>query len=355
MAIYTADPKSIADAAKHLRAGGLVAAPTETVYGLFGDAGNEAAVASIFKIKGRPLHTPLILHFATAEAAMEIAEFDARARYLAQRLWPGPLTLILPLKPSAKVSPLAVAAQKTVALRVPDHPVALALIAASQLALAAPSANLYGRLSPTTAAHVEEQLGDRLAMILNGGACTVGVESTILDLSQPLARILRLGAISAETIEASIGVIARTIPENGQNQITPHSGSAASHYAPRLPVRLNAICAIADIAENLLSFGPQSLDGFKREINLSPEQDLKHAAANLYAALRSLDDGTVQQIAATPIPEIGIGRAINDRLRRAAAPRVLERRESQAQSENTHVPIARVANPQVPINTVVKS
>lgn len=321
MTVLNASATAIADAAKHLRAGGLVAAPTETVYGLFGDATNPSAVAAIFEVKGRPKATPLIIHVASVAAAMELALFDDRAKYLAQRLWPGPLTLILRQKPNSPIASVATSGLPTIGIRIPDHPTALELLKIAALPLAAPSANLYGKVSPTRAAHVAAQLGSRLTLILDGGACGVGIESTILDLSTAEARLLRPGGIARETIEASIGEIMVPVPPEGSV-----SGSALSHYAPRLPLRLNAYCPLEGEAESLLSFGPNPLTGFAEEFNLSPEGDLKLAAARLYAGLRSLDQteingAKIHRIAVMPIPMRGIGIAINDRLHKAAAPR----------------------------------
>ncbi|MCX8500960.1 MAG: L-threonylcarbamoyladenylate synthase [Alphaproteobacteria bacterium] len=322
MPIILSSSAVIIDAARHLRAGGLGAAPTETVYGLFGDATNPAAIQAIFDVKGRPQTTPLIVHIGTLAAARELAEFDSRAAYLAQRLWPGPITLILRQKPGNRIAPVTTSGQATIGLRMPDNPVALQLLAETGRPLAAPSANFYSRVSPTTAAHVQAQLGNRLTMIIDGGACTVGLESTILDLSTAEARLLRPGGITRETIEASIGEISSPIANPGSV-----SGSAVSHYAPRLPLRPNAYCPIDGELENLLSFGPNPLAGFADEFNLSLDADLKQAAARLYAGLRSLDTDsarpgqTIRRIAVMPIPNQGIGIAINDRLLRAAAPR----------------------------------
>jgi L-threonylcarbamoyladenylate synthase len=307
----TADAPGLSGAAAILRAGGLVAFPTETVYGLGGDARSDRAVAGIFAAKDRPRFNPLIAHLPDLAAAEELALFDDRARALAAAFWPGPLTLVLPLRPGAGLSPLVTAELPTVALRVPAHPVAQALLRAFGGPLAAPSANPSGRVSPTRAAHVAEGLSGRIDAILDGGACAVGVESTILGLDGP-ATLLRPGGLPVEVIEALIGPLATA----GSSAKPTAPGQLASHYAPAAAVRLNA--ETARPGETRLGFGPGAAD-----LNLSPTGDLTEAAANLFHMLREADrladaSGT---IAIAPIPETGLGRAINDRLRRAAAPR----------------------------------
>jgi L-threonylcarbamoyladenylate synthase len=310
------DPSEIDDAARLLRGGELVAFPTETVYGLGGDATNDRAVAAIFAAKDRPRFNPLIVHVADAAAAASLANFDARARTLAARFWPGPLSLVLPRRQDCRVSLLASAGLDTVALRVPAHELALALIAAAGSPLAAPSANRSGRVSPTTAGHVSSELDGRIAAICDGGPCSVGVESTVLDLATPNARLLRPGGLALEAIEAVIGPVAREIDPSA----APRSpGMLRSHYAPALPVRLEATSVARD--EALLAFGPGAPQGAARTCSLSDTGDLVEAAANLFAALRALDRPDWRAIAVMPIPEQGLGLAINDRLRRAAAPR----------------------------------
>lgn len=309
--LIAADAPGLARAAAFLRAGGLVAFPTETVYGLGGDARSDRAVAGIFAAKDRPRFNPLIAHLPDLAAAEELALFDDRARALAAAFWPGPLTLVLPLRPRAGLSPLVTAELPTVALRVPAHPVAQALLRAFGGPLAAPSANPSGRVSPTRAAHVAEGLSGRIDAILDGGACAVGVESTILGLDGP-ATLLRPGGLPVEAIEALIGPLA-----TGGNAAKPNApGQLASHYAPAAAIRLNA----QDIrpGETRLGFGPGAAD-----LNLSPSGDLTEAAANLFHLLREADRlaGPTGTIAIAAIPETGLGRAINDRLRRAAAPR----------------------------------
>ncbi len=305
------DAAGLARAADILRAGGLVAFPTETVYGLGGDARSDRAVAGIFAAKDRPRFNPLIAHLPDLAAAEEFALFDDRARALAAAFWPGPLTLVLPLRPGAGLSPLVTAELPTVAIRVPAHPVAQALLRAFGGPLAAPSANPSGRVSPTRAAHVAEGLSGRIDAILDGGACAVGVESTILGLDGP-ATLLRPGGLPAEAIEALIGPLT-----TGGNAAKPNApGQLASHYAPAAAIRLNA--GDTRPGEIRLGFGPGAA-----ALNLSPTGDLTEAAANLFHLLREADRmaGPGGTIAIAPIPETGLGRAINDRLRRAAAPR----------------------------------
>jgi L-threonylcarbamoyladenylate synthase len=309
-------PSEIDDAARLLRSGELVAFATETVYGLGADATNDRAIAAIFAAKDRPRFNPLIVHVADAVAAASLASFDARARMLAARFWPGPLSLVLPRRQDCRVSLLASAGLDTVALRVPAHESARALIASAGTPLAAPSANRSGRVSPTTAEHVVSELDGRIAAILDGGPCPVGVESTVLDLSTPAARLLRPGGLALESIEAVIGPVARAIDPSA----APRSpGMLRSHYAPSLPLRLEATSVAPD--EALLAFGRNVPQGAARTRSLSDRGDLAEAAANLFAALRALDRPDWRAIAVMPIPEQGLGLAINDRLRRAAAPR----------------------------------
>ncbi len=311
--ILTAMPEAIAEAARLLRAGSLVAFPTETVYGLGGDAGNDRAVAAIFAAKGRPHFNPLIAHIPDLAAAEMLAIFDQRARRVAARFWPGPLTVVLPRRADGPVSLLACAGLDTVALRAPDHPVAQALLRAAGIPVAAPSANRSGAVSPTHAAHVAESLGGRVELVLDGGPCRVGIESTILDLTTPIPTILRPGGIPREALAAVLGQdIAVAGPVVGTVKAP---GQLDSHYAPGLPVRLDAAGAAA--GEALLGFGPV----VGATLSLSPAGDLMEAAANLFAMLRALDRPEFTGIAVSPIPERDLGVAINDRLRRAAAPR----------------------------------
>jgi len=308
---------AVAAAARLLQEGRLVAFPTETVYGLGADARNDRAVAAIFAAKGRPRFNPLIVHWQTAEAAASAVTFDARARALARQFWPGPLTLVLPRRKDAPISLLCSAGLDTLAVRVPAHPTALALLEAFDGPLAAPSANRSGAVSPTTAAHVAESLGERVALILDGGRCPVGIESTVVDLASADARLLRPGGVTLEALEAVIG----PLPVAGELPALPRSpGQLASHYAPRAPLRLEVREGPRE-GEALLAFGVNPPGGFVATLNLSPRGDLIEAAANLFAMLRALDDASPAGIAVMPIPERGLGRAINDRLRRAAAPR----------------------------------
>lgn len=311
-------------AAAALRAGGLVAFPTETVYGLGADATSDDAVAAIFAAKRRPRFNPLIVHFASARDAARVVVFDQRARRLAKAFWPGPLTMVLPRRPNAPISWLASAGLDTLGVRVPDHLVARALIAVSKRPLAAPSANPAGRISPTTARHVAAGLGRRLHVILDAGPARIGVESTVIDLSTPRPTLLRPGGVPVEAIERVIGRVSR----KADDRRGPKSpGRLASHYAPRRPVRLGA--KRCRPGEALLGFGrvapsarPTARGAFR---NLSEAGDLAEAAVNLFAFLRALDRPGFSAIAVMPIPEHGLGAAINDRLRRAAAPRPPDR------------------------------
>lgn len=314
-----ADEESIARAAALLRAGKLVAFPTETVYGLGADATNDRAVASIFETKGRPTFNPLIVHVSGHDEAAFHAHFTPEADALARAFWPGGLTLVLPRRASTPISLLVSAGLDTVALRVPAHPVARALLLATGRPVAAPSANASGEVSPTRAAHVVASLGGReaLALVLDGGPCPLGIESTVVGFPQNGApTLLRPGAIAREEIEHVLGRrLAEADAASGEaGRSSP--GQLASHYAPRSPLRLDA--GQAREGELLLGFGPSA----EASLNLSPAGDLGEAAANLFAMLRALDARAAgRPIAVMPIPERGLGEAINDRLRRAAAPR----------------------------------
>lgn len=305
-----ATDSALDEAAAALAAGGLVAFPTETVYGLGADATADAAVARVYEAKGRPHFNPLIAHVPDLAAAERLVVFTDPARRLAEAFWPGPLTLVLPRTAGCPVSLLASAGLDTLAVRVPDHPLALALLRAFGRPLVAPSANPSGQLSPTSASDVREALGDKVAVTLDGGPCRVGVESTVVDLSGEGPALLRPGGVPAEALEAIVGPLAQ--PEGGPLK---SPGQLESHYAPVLPVRLDATEARA--GEALLAFGPSAAG----DLNLSPTGDLVEAAANLFSFLRRLDRKGRTGIAVMPIPERGLGRAINDRLRRAAAPR----------------------------------
>ena len=306
--ISAAEPVAIARAAAILRRGGLVAFPTETVYGLGADATNGQAVAGIFAAKGRPRFNPLIVHLGSLEEAERHAYFPPLARQLAQRFWPGALTLVLPRRADSTLSELVSAGLETVALRLPAHPVAKALLLEAGLPIAAPSANVSGRVSATTALHVQESLGDAVEVILDGGPATMGLESTVIGFDKDRPVLLRPGAIAREEIEAVVGRLGAA----GDGIRSP--GQLESHYAPRAALRLNA--HHAQPGEALLGFGPSP----EAALNLSARGDLREAAANLFAMLIRLDK-SARRIAVMPVPETGLGEAINDRLRRAAAPR----------------------------------
>ena len=310
-------------AARTLAGGGLVAFPTETVYGLGADAANATAVAHIYSAKGRPAFNPLIAHVADLAAARRIGRFDARALKLAEAFWPGPLTLVVPKTEGCPVADLATAGLDTVAIRIPAHPVAEAILRAFGGAVVAPSANISGHVSPTLAAHVESDLAGRIDLIVDGGPVAVGVESTIVGCFEA-PTLLRPGGLSRERIEAVLGApLARPPVDAESDDSQPLApGMLASHYAPRASVRLNAHDVAHD--EALLAFGPARLSGQEAAaavMNLSPAADLDEAAANLFGYLRSLDAKAPRAIAVMTIPEEGLGEAINDRLRRAAVAR----------------------------------
>jgi L-threonylcarbamoyladenylate synthase len=308
---------SIAEAARYLQQGGLVAFPTETVYGLGADATNERAVAAIFEAKGRPRFNPLISHVLDAPEARRFVQWNETAEKLATRFWPGPLTLVLPRAEASPIALLATAGLDTVAIRAPSHPIAQALIRAAARPLAAPSANRSGAVSPTTAQHVAESLRERVPIILDGGPCLVGLESTVLDLTTARPTLLRPGGATREAIEMVIGAldVSEALPSGESALKSP--GQLTSHYAPARPVRLGAESIAAD--EGLLAFGADVPRGAMLTFNLSPSGDLGEAAANLFSMMRALDRPGIDRIAVMPIPETGLGLAINDRLRRAAA------------------------------------
>ena len=323
-AYLAADPAGIADAAALLLAGELVAFGTETVYGLGADATQPRAVAAVFTAKGRPHFNPLICHYPTAGAAFADVHPGDMARRLADAFWPGPLTLVLPRRITCNVALLAGAGLDSLAVRVPAHPQALALLRAVGRPVAAPSANRSGEVSPTTAAHVLAGLAGRIAAVLDSGPCAVGVESSVLDLTGPRPVLLRPGGVAVEAIEAVVGPVGRGIApraaEAARGLRSP--GLLVSHYAPTLSVRLDAMEVNGD--EALLAFGP-ALPGAGAMFQLSGAGDVAEAAARLFEGLRALDrEGQrlgLRGIAAMPVPEAGLGVAINDRLQRAAAPR----------------------------------
>lgn len=310
--IVAGDGAGVAAALAALRRGAAIGMPTETVYGLAADASNPDAVAGIYAIKGRPRFNPLIAHVADTAMARIEGVLDQRAAALAEAFWPGPLTLVVPAATTGRTCELARAGLATIALRVPAHPVARALLAGMGGPLAAPSANPSGRLSPTRAGAVAAELGSQVALVLDGGHCEAGIESTIVALLPDAApALLRPGAISRERIETSTGPLASVTSA----EVTA-PGQLQSHYAPRAQLRLDAARAEPD--EVLLGFGPAAPAD---AVNLAPTGDLAEAAARLYQTLRELDATGAPTIAVMPIPAAGLGEAINDRLRRAAAPR----------------------------------
>jgi L-threonylcarbamoyladenylate synthase len=321
--ILPANEAAIAQAARLLAGGGLVAFPTETVYGLGADATNPAAIARLYEAKGRPAFNPLIAHVSDLAAAKRIGRFDPAAMALAEAFWPGPLTLVLPKTTDCLVADLATAGLDSVAIRVPAHPVACEILRAFGGAVVAPSANLSGHVSPTTAAHVQSDLAGRIDLIVDGGAVAVGVESTIVGcFDTPM--LLRPGGLPRGEIERVLGRALAQPPQDpdGDSGQPLAPGMLASHYAPRTRVRLNA--DHVEAGEALLAFGPTVVAGTDAAIavmNLSPRSNVDEAAANLFGYLRSLDLSGARAIAVMPIPHRGLGEAINDRLRRAAVGR----------------------------------
>ncbi|WP_085904524.1 L-threonylcarbamoyladenylate synthase [Kiloniella majae] len=337
--IFDANQAGLEHACNLLRSGKLVAFPTETVYGLGANATNAKACASIYEAKGRPSFNPLIVHFPDITEAEKRVSFNAKAQKLAHAFWPGPLTLVLPRTENCDIAELCSAGLPSLAVRVPGHPIAHALLQQSGLPLAAPSANASGKISPTKSEHVAYSLGGKVSCILDGKdkACTVGLESTVIDLTGEVPVLLRPGNITREEIEDVIGSIqlgkslmerkaeSSSGDETTEDTLQPSDplkspGLLKSHYAPTLPLRLNAVDVAAD--EALLAFGNKPLTGSGYCLNLSEKGDLLEAAANLFAALHALDQKpNVRGIAVMPIPDTGLGLAINDRLKRAAAPR----------------------------------
>jgi L-threonylcarbamoyladenylate synthase len=311
--ILDSHPQNLEKAVRAVQRGQLVAMPTETVYGLAANALSDEAVVKIFEVKGRPRFNPLIVHVPSLQDILSFAELPSCYEHFAKAFWPGPVTLVLKRRKEASLSLLVTAGLETVAVRIPHHPEALNLLKAVGLPLAAPSANKSGKVSPTTSTHVRDAFTEQeVAYVLEGGACEIGVESTILDLSLKEPTLLRPGGLSVEEMEAFLGKKIK------QPQMFSHinaPGQLESHYAPSLPVRLNALNL--QEGEMLLGFGSVETD-----FNLSKSGNLREAAANLFKMLRQLDEvKNIKRIAVSPIPEEGLGRAINDRLRRAAAPR----------------------------------
>jgi L-threonylcarbamoyladenylate synthase len=321
--ILPAGEAAVASAARCLAEGGLVGFPTETVYGLGADATNPTAIARLYEAKGRPAFNPLIAHVGDLQAARQIAHFDATALALAEAFWPGPLTLVLPKTRDCAVADLATAGLDTVAIRIPSHPLARRILRAFGGPVVAPSANLSGHVSPTTAAHVQSDLAGRIDLIVDGGPVAVGVESTIVGcFDAPM--LLRPGGLPRGEIERLLGrtLLQRPDGPDGDTSQPLAPGMLASHYAPRAPVRLNA--DRVEPGEALLAFGPDAVPGMDKAtavMNLSSMGDLAEAAAHLFGYLRALDARGARAIAVMPVPHHGLGEAINDRLRRAAVGR----------------------------------
>ena len=308
--IFATDKMELDAAAGVLADGGLIAFPTETVYGLGVDAHNSDAVARLYQAKGRPSFNPLIVHVGSIQAAQQFVEFDHTALALAQAFWPGALTLVLPLRDDAIISPLVTAGLTTLAIRVPDHDIANGLLTSFGGPIAAPSANPSGQISPTKFAHVRDLMSGRIDGIVDGGNCSVGLESTIVA-TQPVPILLRAGGLPVEMIEAALGF---NLALANEMSSLSSPGQLASHYAPVGTMRLNA--QTVETGETLLGYGP-----VEAALNLSPSGDLVQAAGGLFDALHQLNAMGASRIAVSPIPYHGLGRAINDRLRRAAAPR----------------------------------
>lgn len=311
--IYEYNPQSLQKAAETIKKGGLVAFPTETVYGLGANVYNSQAVANIFAAKGRPAFNPLISHIADLDFLPEYAQTDSRVMELAKHFWPGPLTFVLRRKDDNPAIDLACAGLPTVTVRMPDHKIALKLIKASGVPIVAPSANRSTTISPTTAEHVAASLGDKVDMILDGGQCRVGVESTIIDLTTENIVLLRAGGISLEELEAFTGE--KIIISHGNPDQPKSPGQLLKHYAPSIPMRINVDEKDVHQDEFFIGFGNVS----NAQLNLSPSGDLRQAAANLFAYMREAEKHTEYKgIAMSPIPDNGLGLAINDRIRRAS-------------------------------------
>jgi len=312
--IVAADRDSIAQGGKLLREGRLVAFPTETVYGLGANALDESAVAAIFAAKERPRFNPLIVHVRDLQQAGELVQFHPLASALAEAFWPGGLTLVLPRREPCPLALLVSGGLSTAAIRAPAHPIARSLVEAAGVPIAAPSANRAGRISPTSAADAADELRGRVDLILDGGPCPLGIESTVIGFDGKNPILLRPGAVPREEIESLVGPL-----RDADGALVQAPGMMASHYAPRAPLRLNA--KTVETGEALLAFGPEPLIGARTVCNLSAAGDLREAAANLFSMLRLLDKSGAETIAVMPIPDRGLGEAINDRLARASAPR----------------------------------
>ncbi len=319
--VAPATDENIRRAAMALRAGRLVVFPTETVYGLGGDATNADAVAGIFAAKGRPSFNPLISHVPNFQSALKFGSFDEQATALAKAFWPGPLTLVVPRAPNSPIAQLTTAGLDTIALRVPAHPVARALLEETGLPLAAPSANISGRISPTKAVHARGLESEKIEMILDGGTCEIGLESTIVLCAGGNPRLLRPGGVSRGQVQAILGQKIQNSPNKAEKTVIS-PGQLESHYAPDAEIRINV--THTKPGEGLLAFGPtqpEGSDAAEIVLNLSLTGNLDEAAANLFDYLHRMDIKKIAAIAVMPIPETGLGIAINDRLRRAAAPR----------------------------------
>uniref|UniRef100_A0A2A4Z8Y4 Threonylcarbamoyl-AMP synthase n=1 Tax=OCS116 cluster bacterium TaxID=2030921 RepID=A0A2A4Z8Y4_9PROT len=320
--ILRANQQNLKEAGKAIRRGELVAFPTETVYGLGADATSDKAVAAIYKAKGRPSHNPLIVHITSLEQAQKYGEFDARAKKLAAKFWPGPMSLIVKRTANCPLSEIVSAGGDTVALRMPAHPISRQLLEAANVPVAAPSANLSGGISPTLPEHVKQSLGDKIFMLIDGGACLVGVESSVISvLPNESVKILRPGSIDANDLSKFLGEpIEQSQQSKSADEPLISPGLLSSHYAPNASLRMNIEAPKNN--EAYLAFG--TVDFSNHTLNLSPTQDLHEAAQNLFAMLHALDAYCMENkctIAVAPIPNHGIGIAINDRLTRAAAPK----------------------------------
>lgn len=318
--ILRANQQNLKEAGKAIRRGELVAFPTETVYGLGADATNDDAVQAIYKAKGRPSHNPLIVHITSLEQAYKYGQFDERAKKLANKYWPGPISLIVKRTADCPLSKIVSAGGDTVALRMPAHPISRQLLEAANVPVAAPSANASGGISPTLPAHVKQSLGDKIFMLIDGGACLVGLESSVISvLADETVKILRPGSIDAAELATFLGEkVEQNSPQKSANDTLISPGLLSSHYAPKVDLRMNVKTPTK--TEAYLAFGKYSLKN--HHLNLSESKDLNEAAQNLFAMLHSLDDYCSQNqctIAVAPIPNQGIGIAINDRLTRAAA------------------------------------
>lgn len=315
--IHKPSEQNMKFAANLLRQGNIVSFPTETVYGLGADATNSAAIAKIYQAKNRPSFNPLIIHLSEAKTVSNYVKMNELAKRLAENFWPGPFTMVLPLNNNNGLSDLVTAGLKTAAIRVPENPVAQSLLMLFDGPIAAPSANKSGHISPTSAKHVDSEFGEELEIIIDDGPCKKGLESTIVEVTDNQVRLLRPGSITPQQIEEVIGQ--KIIPTNNAFKTPNAPGQLKSHYAPQAQVRLNAVQTNRN--ECLLAFGDVNHSNDVYSLNLSTSGNLEEAATNLFSMMRKLDKKKYSTIAVSPIPEIGLGIAINDRLKRAAAPK----------------------------------